>query len=147
MDRHDLDTPIRMMTAIWLVLTAGIVLFAGAIYVLLTTGAVDLDASLDPALMAVIAPLALVMMAAGLVLGRRLQNAIAAELSPEDKIRRYQTARIIALASQEGPVLAVGVLSLLTGSVSWVTGVTLVGVWTMFLARPRRDDLEALLRP
>ena len=145
MDRSDLDAPLRIMTVIWLALSAGVIMFAVVLYALLTTDSVDIDA-LDPSLLVIVAPILMVMMAGGMVVGLRLQGAIPRDAPPEEKIQRYQMARISAMALQEGPALAIMVLSMLAGSRNWIIGAAAVGVWTIFLARPRREDLEAILR-
>ena len=145
MDRSDLDAPLRIMTVIWLALSAGVIMFAVVLYALLTTNSVDIDA-LDPSLLVIVAPILMVMMAGGMVVGLRLQGAIPRDAPPEEKIQRYQMARIVAMALQEGPALAIMVLSMLAGSRNWIIGAAAVGVWTIFLARPRREDLEAILR-
>ena len=145
MQRPDLDAPLRIMTVIWIVLSMGVVMFAAVAYGLLTTGAVDLDA-LEPSLVSMISLVLMLVMAGGLVAGRRLESAIPRDTPSTEKIQRYQAARIIAMACQEGPALAIMALSMLAGSRNWVIGAATVGVWTMFLARPRREDLEALLR-
>ena len=145
MDRHDIDAPLRIVTAIWLSLSSGLVIFAAVMYALLTTGSLDVDA-LDPSLLVIVAPVLMVMMAGGIVLGPRLQGVIPREASPEEKVQRYQVARIVAMALQEGPALAIIVISALAGSRNWIIGAAALGVWTLFLARPRREDLEALLR-
>lgn len=145
MQRPDLDAPLRIMTVLWVLLSTGVVLFAVVAYGLLTTGAIDLGA-LEPSLVPIIAPVLMLVMAGGLVVGRRLESAIPRDAPFTEKIQRYQAARMVAMACQEGPALAIMALSMLAGSRNWVIGAATVGLWTMFLARPRREDLEALLR-
>ena len=145
MTRPDFDARLRLMTIIWVALTLGVVMFAGLAYRLLATGATDLG-ELDPSLVPMAAPVLLLLMAGGVIVGRRMEAAIPRSATREEKIQRYQVARILAMATQEGPALAMIILSMLAGAASWVIGAAAVGVWTMFLARPRRDDLEALLR-
>jgi hypothetical protein len=96
--------------------------------------------------MTFIAPVLIVMMAGGVVVGRRLERMIPRDATADEKINKYQTARIIALATQEGPALMVIALGLISGARGWIITAAAVGVWSMFIARPRREDLEALLR-
>jgi hypothetical protein len=145
MEQPDLDASLRQLTLIWAALSSTVVAAGAVAYVLLTTGSLDL-AVLEPSTVAMVAPLLLAMMAGGIVLARRVEGTIPEDAAHEAKVRRYQSARIAALSMQEGPALAVIVLSVLAGVRSWVIGAVAVGMWTMFLLRPRRDELEALLR-
>ena len=144
MTQLDLDDRLRVMFVIWIALTGGVLTFAAIAYALVVTG--SMEPSLDPSLVTMLAPVLLVMMAGGVVLTRRMEGNIPADAGPEEKIIRYQTARIIGLATQEGPALMVIVLGMLAGATAWILAAGLLGVWSMFLARPKRDDLEALLR-
>ena len=145
MDRHDVDAPLRVMTMLWLFLIMGVITFGGVAYGLLTSGTMGVDA-IEPTLLSMIAPVLMVMMVGGIVVGNRLERAIPRGAPPAERIHRYQAARIVAMASQEGPALAIMILSLLAGERTWVIAAAALGIWTLFLARPRREDLEALLR-
>lgn len=145
METPDVDARLRIMTVIWLALTMGVLMFAAVAYGLVFMGSMG-EPTLDSSLVTFIAPVLLVMMAAGVVLGRRLESAIPRDADSTEKVNRYQMARIIALATQEGPALLVIVLGMLSGAGGWIVAAAAVGVWSMFLARPRRDDLESLLR-
>ena len=145
MTRPDIDGPLRIMTVIWLALMGGVVTFGVVAYGLIVSGSMG-EATLDPSLLTMLAPALVVMMAGGLVLGRRLEAMIPRDAEPAEKAQRYQTARIVSLAMQEGPALAIIVLSMLAGATTWLIAGVAVGVAAMFIARPRRDDLEALLR-
>jgi hypothetical protein len=145
MEQPDLDAPLRLVTLMWVLLSSTVLVAGVVAYVLLTNGTLG-PASLEPFVVAMVAPMLLVVMAGGIVLARRMEGTLAGDAGDEARIQRYQTARIVALAMQEGPALAIIVLSVLAGVRSWVVAAVAVGVWTMFLVRPRRDELEALLR-
>ena len=145
MARPDIDARLKIMTVIWLALSMGVLSFAAVAYGLVFTGSMG-EPTLDSSLVTMVAPVLLAMMAGGVVLGRRLESGIPRDAPDDEKINRYQTARIIALATQEGPALAVIAMGLISGAGGWIAAAAAVGVWSMFLARPRREDLEALLR-
>ena len=144
--REELDARLRVMSLVWLALTGGVVTVAAVVYGLLTMGGVAVD-GLPPSMMMAIAPAFMLMMVGGIFLGHRLEGRIRGDAEERDKIDAYFAARIVAMALQEGPALAVIVFSLLTGTPNWTIAAAALGVWTMFLARPKRGDVERLLRP
>ena len=145
MTHPDLDNRLKIMTVIWLALTMGVVGFAAVAYALVATGSMG-EPTVDASIVTMAAPVLLVMMFGGVVLGRRLEAGIPRDASDEEKINRYQTARVIALATQEGPALMVIGMGLVSAATAWILAAAVAGAWSMFLARPRRDDLEALLK-
>jgi hypothetical protein len=102
--------------------------------------------ALPASLMPAVAPALMLVMIAGVALGHHLERRIAPDASADDKLNAYASARLVAMAMQEGPALAVIAFSLVTGSPNWAIAAGAVGVWTMFLTRPKREDVERLLR-
>lgn len=145
MDRADIDARFRIVTIIWLALMMGVATFGVVAYGLVATGNMG-EPTMDAGLMNLIVPLAVVLMAGGLVLGRTLEGQIPRDAEAEVKIQRYQTARIVTLAMQEGPALMIIVVAMLAGAATWIAVGAALGVASMFIARPNRDDLEGLLR-
>jgi hypothetical protein len=94
----------------------------------------------------IIGPLLVLLMFAGLFVGRRLEASIPTGLEPHGVFLRYQLARIVSLAICEGAGLAFIVLCLVAGEATWALGGAAVCIWTMFLGRPRRETLEGLVQ-
>ena len=145
MSQVDIDNRLRVLTVIWISMSMGVLVFAFVAYGLVVGGSMDPPA-LDSSVVTMVAPLLLVLMAGGLVIGRRMEAAIPRGAPVPERINRYQSARIVSLALQEGPALAVIALGMVSAATAWILAAGLLGVWSMFLSRPRREDLEALLR-
>lgn len=145
MDKTDLDIRFRTLQVIWVALMMGVGMFSVVVFVLLNVLGQSFG-TLEPGILQMAAPALVVVMFAGLLVGRRLEAAIPRDSPPPDRLQRYQTARIIALALCEGPGLLIIVLSMLTDQATWALGGGAAALWAMVLARPRREDFEQLAR-
>lgn len=145
MSRPELDAPFRVMTIIWAALMMGVAAFAAVAWFLVSSGTLS-PGAIEAGRMNLFAPVLLVLMAGGIVVGRRLEGSIDREAEDAVIVQRYQAARIVGLALIEGPALAIIALSLVAGTGGWILGGAGAALWAMYLARPRREDLEALLR-
>lgn len=141
----DVDARLKLMSVVWLALSTGVFAAGSVVYGLQTVGGVDL-ASLPPSILTFAVPGFLAIMVVGLFVGAGLERRIPAGAGSDDKAQAYFSARVVAMSMQEAPTLALIVLSLLTGTPILAAAATVVGVWTTFLTRPRREDLERLLR-
>lgn len=141
----DLEQRFRVLTVIWIGLMGGVALFAAAVYFLLSTGSASTPDLELAGFLPTAGALAVAGMAVGLVLGRRLEARIGSG-EPADRFQQYQTARIVSLAIVEGMGLFVIALSFVSGAGTWALGAGAVTIWVMVLGRPRRQDVDRLLR-
>ncbi len=140
-----LDTSYRTLVVIWLAMVAGVASFGVVTWVLLDVLDVPMS-TLPPGILTTAAPFLVLLMAAGLYVGQRMEAGIPRGLEPEETLRRYQTARIVSLAVSEAGGLAFIVLSLLAGEAAWALGGAAICVAIMTLGRPRREDLDRRTR-
>lgn len=143
MERHELDARFRMILAVWASLLGGVTLFTG-IVVALTTGAVGTwEPSLAPSTGAPLLLIAVLPLGTGIAF-RRGEIPRAGE--PAARLTAWQNRVILASALQEGGGLMALVVSLLSGQPTWALGAWAVTILVMGLARPAREELDALMR-
>jgi len=145
METSEFEARFRTAQIIWVALMAGVGAFAVVAFTLIAVLGQSFG-TLEPQVLYVAAPVLVVMMFAGPVTGRRLEERIPRELAPSERLQRYQAARIVALALCEGPGLLAIVLALLSDQASWALAGGAASIWFMILARPRREDAERLVR-
>ncbi len=132
----------RTLQIVWIAMMSGVVVFATVVYLVLTLGDVQLAEGFPPLVLRVLAPTAVVTMGAGLLVRRKLLDAIPRGAQPADRVSRYRAAVITGLAMIEGPGLLIIVLSLVAGTSSWIPAGTAATILMMVIARPRRDEVE-----
>jgi hypothetical protein len=131
----------RVLQMIWIALMGGVLMFAAVAYTLLTV--MDLQmAGLPPIVLRVVGPLAVVMMGGGLLIRRKLLEAIPAGAPGEERLSKYQAAVISSLAMIEGSGLLVIVLSLVSNTPNWIPAGAAITLLMMTLARPRREEVR-----
>ena len=132
----------RVLQIVWLALMGGVVVFAAAAYTLLTV--MDLGmGGLPPMVQRVVGPVAVVTMGGGLLVRRKLLEAIPAGARGEERSSKYQAAVISSLAVIEGCGLLVLVLGLVSNAPSWIPAGAAITIVMMVLARPRREELRS----
>ena len=142
----DLEQRFRALTVIWLALTLGVVMFTGVVFGIITLGVFDApQGPVGPDLMPVVVSLSVLVMAAGLLVGRRV-GAAPRHADVEERLNRYHIGRVVALATAEFAALSAGVLGLLAGAGTWVIVAGAAAVWVMVLARPRKGDIDRFPR-
>jgi hypothetical protein len=129
----------RALQIIWLALMGGVLSFAAVGYILLTVVGIEMP-GLPPIVLRVVAPAAVVVMAGGLFLRRKLLEAIPAGVRGEARLARYQTAVIVSLAVIEGQALLIIVLSLLSNEPNWIPTGAAAALLMMTIARPRAGE-------
>jgi hypothetical protein len=144
-DRAEIDQRFRHLNIIWIAMMLGVVTMAGVLYLFSTTAVSDLQVIEDRRLVRLL-PWVVATMAGGLLLGRRLQAATPRRALPEARLARYQTARIATFAVQEAGGLFFSVAAFLAGEPVYVLAGAGVGLWGMLIARPKRNEVERLLR-
>ena len=132
----------KALQVVWAALMGGVLTFAIVVYVLLTVVGIQM-AGLPAGLVRVVAPVAVVLMAAcALLLRRKLVEAIPQAASAEERFMKYQAAVIQSLAVIEGLGLLIIVLSLISGESNWVPAGSAITLLMMAIARPRREEVE-----
>jgi hypothetical protein len=129
----------KVLQIIWIAFMGGVVSFAVVAYVMLTVIGIDMP-GLPPIVLRIVAPAAVVMMGAALLVRRKLLEAIPAELRGEVRLARYQTAVLPSLALIEGCGLLILVLSLVANEPNWIPTGAAATVLMMVIARPRLDE-------
>lgn len=143
MDKTTLDIRFRTTFIIWAGLLGGVTFFMGAV-VALTTGAIgDWTPTLDPGLAGTLMILPISSMVGGIVFRRR---ELKRSGESEQRLNAYQTQVIIGGAMQEGGGLLGLALALAAGQPTWALGLWALTAVAMGLTRPRRDELDQLLR-
>jgi hypothetical protein len=130
----------KVLQIVWLAMMGGVVTFAVVAHALLTV--MDLEmAGLPPMVLRVAGPVAVVMMGAGLLVRRKLLEAIPPGARGEERLARYHAAVLVGLAIIEGGGLLVIVLSLVSNAPSWIPAAAAITLGMMVLGRPRREEL------
>jgi hypothetical protein len=132
----------KVLQIIWLALMGGVASFAIVAYVLLTVVGIEMP-GLPPIVLRVAAPAAVVGMAVGLLVRRKLLDAIPASAQGEQRVASYQAAVIVGLAVIEGCGLLIIVLSLVAGAPNWIPSGAAITLLMMAIARPRADEAGA----
>ena len=136
----------RIIVAIWGAMAAGVTVFSVAVFALSRLPADG--ASRAPALDANIAGLVLAGVVAALAGGLAFRRAARVRRgdAADATLSAYQTHILVATALLEGPGLLGVAVCFLAAQGGWALGVGGVTVFAMVLARPRREELDRLLR-
>jgi hypothetical protein len=132
----------KTLQIVWLALMGGVVLFATVSYVLLAVAGSEVG-GLPPSVLRVAAPACVVVMAAALLVRRKLLEAIPRGIQGQARMARYHAAVLVGLAMIEGAGLFIIALSIASGTSSWIPAGTAITILMMVIARPRRDEMEA----
>jgi len=132
----------KTLQIVWLALMGGVVVFATMAYVLLTVAGSEMG-GLPPGVLRVAAPASVLVMAAGLLVRRKLLEAIPASVQGDARMARYHGAVLVGLAMIEGAGLFIIALSIASGTSNWIPAGTAVTILMMAIARPRRSEIEA----
>jgi len=147
-DAADSKSSLRTMTVVWLALMAGVGVYAVVTYVLVEVlgtsvqgGAATLSGVLTWA-----ASAAALVLGAGMVVSRRAEEIMDASATPERRVARYFTLKLVGLAIEEGAGFLVITLSLIAADGLWavVAGIATIGV--MAVSGPRGEHLDRLTR-
>ena len=148
MDASELDTRFRNIFIIWLALAVGVFFFVVTVW-LVTSGVLPGAAwepvqGVDEGVLRMVVALPTLMLLAGILL-RRGEVAKPGMDGPA-LVAAYQIRVILAAAIQEAGGLIMGALALLSGLWTWALGFGALTLFAMVLSRPRRDELDALVR-
>jgi len=144
MDRAALDVRFRVAFLLWASLLAGVTLFACVAWAI-AGGllAPAFTASLAPALASKLLVMVPVLLVAGIVYRN---GDVGTRGDTGTRLVAWQTRMTVASALQEGGGLLGLVVCLLADRPTWMLGVWVVTAVAMLLGRPRREELDRLLR-
>ncbi len=134
-----MDARFRTLQIIWAAMSAGVVTYTGVMVALILLGLVDMP-GLPPIVLTLGALVAASILGTGLVVRRRLVEAIPPGGTPETRFGQYQTATMIGLALMEGGGLLLITLGLLAGSPTWVLAGGGASLLMLMNARPRANE-------
>ena len=139
-----LEARFRAVSIVWAAMLAGVTLFAAVVWGLagglLAPG---FSASLAPGPASKLLILAPVLLAAGIAYRN---GEVGRRVDADSRLAAWQARITVASALQEGGGICGLAISLLAARPSWALGVWAVTVVAMVLSRPRRQELDRLLR-
>jgi hypothetical protein len=129
----------QQLQIIWAAMVGGVLLYTTVAYGLVIFGALDIDA-FEPAVMNIVGAVVMIWMVAALAVRRALLARIPRDLSPEERMPRYQATITVALALIEGGGLLMITFGLITGAAGWILVGGAAAAVLMVLARPTADQ-------
>lgn len=130
----------KQLTTIWAGLVGGVVLYTALIGGMLATGSLEM-ANLDPDLMNYVGAGVIVYMMVAVFARRTMLAQIPTDATTEERLRRYRTVTLVALAMMEAGGLVVITLGMMAGSATWVFAGGAAAAGTMFMARPTASEI------
>lgn len=134
-----MEARFKTLQTVWLALLGGVAAYTTAGVLLITVAALDVGV-LGPSVLTVAAATVVVYMAGGLVVRRRMVDAIPAGVDEETHFARYQTATLVGLGLLESGGLLLVTLGLLANAPTWVLAGGAASLCMMTLARPRKNE-------
>lgn len=136
------------MSLVSAAMRGAVAVYAGVVYVLVELAGIQAGGS-APAIagrLPWVAGAAAILLGVGMMVARRAGEIEDSSASPEQRVGRYFTLRLIAQAIQEGAGLLVITSSLIVGDGMWAVAAGFATFAVMSLTRPHADDLDRLLR-
>ena len=140
----DFKSYIKTLTIIHFALVAGQVIFIAVVTGLNGSTKILLDAEKDPLIFAV-PGLALIVLVAGAMLGKKLAETAAQKATLNEKLHHYRSALILRYAMIEGASLFGIVAYFLSGNFFFII-VSIVMILVMAMLRPTRHKIEEDLK-
>ena len=134
------ELSIRQLRIVWAGMIGGTVTYTAVVYVLISTGTVEM-AAFGPDVMNVVGAVVMLQMVGAVFLRRRLVAAIPDDAAPEVRQARYGSATIIALALMEGGGLLLITFGMMTGAATWVLAGGGAAAVLMLFARPSEEEI------
>ncbi len=131
---------IRSLKVVWVGMVAGTVAYTGVVYFLMSAAVVDVGA-FGPEVMNLVGGVVILQLVASLMLRRRMLAAIPDGVPAEERVGRYATVSIVALALLEAGGLFVITFALVSGAATWVLAGGGASVVLMLIARPSAEEL------
>ena len=134
------EISVRQLRIVWAAMIGGTVAYTAVVYVLLSTGTVDM-AVFGRDVMNVVGAVVMLQMVGAVVLRRRLLSGIPRHAEPEVRKARYTSATITALGLMEGGGLLLITFGMMTGAATWVLAGGGAAAVLMLFSRPSEDEL------
>jgi hypothetical protein len=134
-----MDERFRSLTIIWFALIGGVATWAAVAFCLVALGIMD-ESILPRTALPITAAAAAVVMAFGIVLRRRMVEAIPRGLGVEERFTKYQAAAIQGWALIEGGGLLLLVIGLISAAPVYILTGGIAAIVALVLARPTREE-------